>query len=114
MKKGLLFALVIMITLLSACSRVEYTDYKTVQALIADVYYDSDNQNHRDSYTIIVRYEGNNYYFTEPFYYYRYFDKIGESVNATLETKHYVNGKIKTDLVALKEICIPETTERKG
>lgn len=99
--------------LMVGCSKEVCTEHKNVEVVIVD-------SHHEDSYVtytyvdgnfmpivwaekneIIVEYNGNKYVVKGQAVYYKYMDKIGETVAGTLEIKKHDDGTEKYSIVSL-------------
>lgn len=108
-----LFLPTLILFLLAGCSKLISTEYKDVEVKIIDCY-------HRNSYTTIVcygkrliprrhpavnkvtvDYNGNQYVIKGKEVYYKYKDKIGETVTGTLEIENYEDGTKKFNIISL-------------
>lgn len=108
-----LFLPILILFLLAGCSRLVSTEYKDVEVKIVDCY-------HRDSYTtfvcrgksivpirhsevntVTVDYDDNQYVIEGEEIYYKYKDKIGETVTGVLEVKSYEDGIKRFDIISL-------------
>ena len=109
-----LFLPILILFLLAGCSRLISTEYKKVEVKIVDCY-------HRNSYTtwnfygkgrmrpirysevnkVIVSYDDNKYVIEGKEVYYKYKDKIGETVTGVLEIKNYEDGIKRFDIISL-------------
>lgn len=108
-----LFLPILILFLLAGCSRLINTEYKDVEVKIVDCY-------HRNSYTtfichgksivpmrhsevnkVIVSYDDNKYVIEGKEVYYKYKDKIGETVTGVLEIKNYEDGTKRLDIISL-------------
>lgn len=108
-----LFLPILILFLLAGCSRVISTEYKDVEVKIVDCY-------HRNSYItfvccgksivpirhsevnkVIVSYDDNKYVIKGKEVYYKYKDKIGETVTGVLEIKNYEDGTKRFDIISL-------------
>jgi hypothetical protein len=108
-----LFLPVLILCLLAGCSKLISTEYKDVEVKIIDCY-------HEDSYTtyvpynksfipvvyfevnkVTVSYNNNQYVIKGEEVYYKYKDKIGETVTGTLEIENYEDGTKKFNIVSL-------------
>ena len=108
-----LFLPILILFLLAGCSRLISTEYKDVEVKIVDCY-------HRNSYTtffccgksiipirhsevnkVTVDYDDNQYVIEGKEVYYKYKDKIGETVMGVLEIKNYEDGTKRFDIISL-------------
>lgn len=108
-----LFLPILILFLLAGCSRLISTEYKDVEVKIVDCY-------HRDEYTtfvcrgksivpirhsevnaVTVSYDDNQYVIEGAEVYYKYKDKIGETVTGVLEIKNYEDGTKRFDIISL-------------
>lgn len=108
-----LFLPVLILFISAGCSKLISTEYKDVEVKIIDCY-------HRDSYTtliycgghlmpvrcsevniVTVDYNNNQYVIKGKEIYYKYKDRIGETVIGTLEIKNYEDGIKSFDIINL-------------
>ena len=115
--KNVLAVLILAMLIFTACHNIERTSYEDVSVTITDAYYrpayvtpKTDAEGKLIGYTqhdaegiITVLYNGYEHYIYGAEYYYRFYDKIGKTVSATLRVIEYDDGKIKREIVALKE-----------
>lgn len=112
MKKVL--AIIIALTLLlslAGCAKLVSEEYEAIQVKVVDEYYRSSYmtpmivnkvtimQNHPAKYIITVEYEGMEYELRDRGIYYKYKDKIGQIVDATLRIRTYDTGRISYDII---------------
>lgn len=100
--------------LLTGCKKLVNTEQKTVEVTITDEYYRGSYvtpmrvgkittmQVHPAVYKIYVTYNGTEYSVSGSDTYYNYKDKIGKTVNGTLEIYTYDDGTVKCDIINLK------------
>ena len=108
-----LFLPILILSLLAGCSKLISTKYMDVEVKIIDCY-------HRDAYTtfvsrgksivpirysevntVTVDYDDNQYVIEGKEVYYKYKDKIGETVTGVLEIKNYEDGIKRFDIISL-------------
>lgn len=113
-RKFLVFLLMVIIAFnLIGCAKCVSTEQENVEVTIVDEYYRGSYVTpiragkvttmvtHPAVYIITVEYDDNEYTFTDSNTYYEYKDKVGQSVNATLETRTYDDGSVRYDIVLL-------------
>lgn len=105
--------LFILIFTLSGCAKCISTETTTVQVKITDEYHSSMYVipiwngttttliTHPEECRITVEYDGIEYVISGRDVYDKYFDKVGEYTNGTLETKTYDNGMIEYNIIGL-------------
>lgn len=108
-----LFLPILILFLLAGCSKLISTKYMDVEVKIIDCY-------HRDAYTtfvcrgkstipirhsevntVTVDYDDNQYIIEGEEVYYKYKNKIGETVTGVLEIKNYEDGIKRFDIISL-------------
>lgn len=113
-RKLLLFLLMVsMIFSINGCAKCVSTMQMNVRVTVVDEYYKSSYLSpvvigkfittirHPDVYKITVKYNDNEYTFTDSNTYNEYKDKVGQTVNATLEIRTYDDGFVRYDITSL-------------
>lgn len=110
---NILGVLLVSISTLTGCTKCINKKTETVKATITNEYYKPEEshitfiagkpQLYTDyaEYEITVSYDGVEYSLTDSDTYKKYHGRIGETVQATLITKTYDNGKVKKWIVSL-------------
>ena len=109
-------ALLILMFTLVGCAKCIGIETSTVQVKVTDEYYEEDYtevyynpvtkislpKSHPAVYSITVEYDGTEYNISGRDTYNKYSDKIGEYVNALLETTKYDDGTVRYDIISLE------------
>ena len=106
--------MLILIFTLTGCAKCISTEMSTVQVKVTDEYYMpmyttpifngklTTVITHPAVYSITVEYDDVKYDISGSDTYDKYFDKVGEYVNGTLETKKYDDGTVRYNIVGLE------------
>lgn len=113
-RKLLLFLLMVtMLFSINGCAKCVSTLQMNVRVTVVDEYYKGSYVTpiiagkvttmvvHPAVYKITVKYDDNEYAFTDSNTYNEYKDKVGQTVNATLEIKTYDDGSVRYDITSL-------------
>lgn len=115
--KKILYIILLLITIiltLTGCAKCISTETSTVQVKIVDKYYSSAYTTpvyngkswtmvtHSANYRITVEYNGLKYNIHNYSTYKKYSNRIGDSVNAILQTKTYDDGSVKYEIIELE------------
>lgn len=98
----------ILIFSLSGCRECISTETSTVQVKITDEYYRGARYNpatkmmQPSKHIITVEYDDVEYEFYGSDVYDKYYDKVGEYINGTLETRKYNDGTVRYNIIDLE------------
>ena len=115
MKRVLIFMLIAVLVMLTGCTKIINTEYKEVDVKITDTYHRAayvtpiragkvtSVVTHPAIYRIYIEYEGVKYSLSGSGIYYKYKNKIGQTVKGKLKIDTYDDNTVRCDIIEIWE-----------